>query len=93
MAANPRIDDFAELADFAVLSDGRTSALRALDGQVDWWAMPVLDDLPPFGALLDPAHGGHVFLRPQNAFDWRGAISIRRTCSRRRSQPKVARSS
>jgi len=69
VAADPRIDGFAELADYAVLSDGRTSALLALDGQVDWWAMPVLDDLPICGALLDPARGGYVFLRPEDTFD------------------------
>ncbi|MGC2485753.1 MAG: glycoside hydrolase family 15 protein [Acidimicrobiales bacterium] len=63
---NRSIDGFVELADYAVLSDGRTSALLALDGQIDWWALPAMDDLPLCGALLDPAHGGHVFVRPEN---------------------------
>lgn len=66
---NRRIDGFVELADYAVLSDGRTSALLALDGQVDWWALPALDDLPICGALLDPAHGGHIFVRPESSFE------------------------
>jgi GH15 family glucan-1,4-alpha-glucosidase len=66
---DPRIDGFAELADYAVLTDGRTSAVLALDGQVDWWAVSALDDLPVCGALLDPARGGFVFLRPENYLD------------------------
>jgi GH15 family glucan-1,4-alpha-glucosidase len=63
------IDGFVALSDYAVLSDGRTSALLALDGQIDWWALPALDDLPVCGALLDPTHGGHVFLRPEKSYD------------------------
>jgi GH15 family glucan-1,4-alpha-glucosidase len=69
MTVYRRIDGFAELADYAVLSDGRTSALLALDGQVDWWALPALDDLPVCGALLDPIQGGHIFLRPDDSFE------------------------
>jgi len=73
MTMERRIDGFAELSDYAVLSDGRTSALLALDGQIDWWAVPKLDDMPVCGALLDPARGGHLFLRPEDAFSvkWR----------------------
>jgi len=66
MTASRRIDGFAELADYAVVSDGRTSALLALVVQVDWWVLPSLDDLPVCGALLDPTHWGFVFVRPES---------------------------
>lgn len=36
---------FAEIGDFGVLGDGRSVALVALDGAVDWWAAR-LDSTP-----------------------------------------------
>ncbi len=65
MTASRRIDGFAELADYVVVSDGRTSTLFALDVQVDRWALPSLDDLPVCGTLIDPTHGDFVFVRPE----------------------------
>jgi GH15 family glucan-1,4-alpha-glucosidase len=57
-------DGFAALDDYGVLGDGRGAALVAVDGSVDWWASPHLDSPPVFAALLDPAHGGRIELRP-----------------------------
>lgn len=52
------VDGFVDLADYAVLGDGRGAALIAVDGSVDWWGTPELDSPPLFAALLDPANGG-----------------------------------
>lgn len=57
-------EGFASIGDYGVLGDGRGAALVALDGSIDWWAAPHLDSPPPFAALLDPASGGHMSLRP-----------------------------
>lgn len=56
---------YAALDDYGVLGDGRGAALVALDGSVDWWAAPHLDSTPAFAALLDPARGGRIQLRPR----------------------------
>ncbi|MGI8882095.1 MAG: glycoside hydrolase family 15 protein [Jatrophihabitans sp.] len=55
---------FAAIGDYGVLGDGHSVALVALDGSVDWWAIPRLDSTPSFAALLDPVRGGRIELRP-----------------------------
>ena len=57
-------DGFADLDDYGVLGDGRSVALAALDGAIDWWAPPTLDAPPVFAALLDPERGGRIRLAP-----------------------------
>ncbi len=57
-------DGYVALGDYAVLGDGRSVALLARDGGVDWWALPRLDAPPAFSALLGPAQGGRLALRP-----------------------------
>lgn len=57
-------DGYAAIGDYAVLGDGRSVALVAGDGSIDWWAVPVLDAQPAFAALLDPAAGGSLCLAP-----------------------------
>ncbi|WP_222710487.1 glycoside hydrolase family 15 protein [Quadrisphaera setariae] len=59
---------WADLRTYAAVGDGRTVALVARDGQVDWLPLPDLDDTPAFAALLDPADGGCVELRPVEPF-------------------------
>jgi GH15 family glucan-1,4-alpha-glucosidase len=60
---------YAALRDYAVLADGRTVALVALDGSIDWWPIPTLDAPPVCAALLDPRDGGHFSLSPRGRFD------------------------
>lgn len=57
-------EGYVAIGDYGVLGDGRGTALVALDGTIDWWATPALDDPPVFAALLDPAGGGSITLRP-----------------------------
>jgi len=69
-AACPRLEP-VPLEDYAVLGDGRTVALVASDGQIDWFATPVLDAEPVFAGLLNPAEGGTIGIRPTAPFESR----------------------
>jgi GH15 family glucan-1,4-alpha-glucosidase len=62
--AAEREDGYAPIASYAILGDGRTIALVAADGQVDWWPIPNIDSAPICAALLAPEGGGHFSLRP-----------------------------
>jgi GH15 family glucan-1,4-alpha-glucosidase len=59
-----RTNGYAPIEAYGILGDGRTVALVALDGRIDWWPFPALDSPPVTAALLDPDRGGHFTLAP-----------------------------
>jgi GH15 family glucan-1,4-alpha-glucosidase len=64
MTTGRRTEGYVPIEDYALLGDGRTIALVAGDGRVDWWPVPTLDSPPAFAAVLDPENGGYLDLRP-----------------------------
>lgn len=54
-----------DLRTYAPIGDGRTVALIASDGGIDWMPMPNLDSTPVFARILDEDDGGCIELAPE----------------------------
>jgi GH15 family glucan-1,4-alpha-glucosidase len=64
-----RKDGFAPIGAYAAIGDGRTVALIAADGSVDFMSLPTVHSPTTFAALLDPEKGGRFVLAPAAPFE------------------------
>lgn len=79
-----RSDGYAGLGDYAAIGDGRSVALIAPDGAIDWWCAPNMDSPPLFDRILDAKFGGYFQIEPVDDYcmqrQYRENSNVLETC-------------
>lgn len=75
---------FVGLGDYAAIGEGRSVALIAPDGSIDWWCAPNLDSPPLFDRILDAQIGGFFQIEPVGEYQvqrhYREDSNVLETC-------------